>query len=77
MQHAVAADTIGQTFGLVDIDCCASVTRPVGRPPNHVRRYYASFSYRAKSWDKVRRVVAKVNGIQENCTPASASTSPT
>ena len=24
--------------------------------PNHVRRYYASFSYRAKSWDKVRRV---------------------
>jgi hypothetical protein len=36
------------------------LTRPVGRPPNHVRRYYASFSYRAKSWDKVRRVVAKV-----------------
>ncbi len=35
-------------------------TRPVGRPPNHVRRYYASFSYRAKSWDKVRRVVARV-----------------
>ena len=53
------------------------LTRPVGRPPNHVRRYYASFSYRAKSWDKVRRVVAKVNGIQENCTPASASSSPT
>ena len=25
-----------------------------------MRRYYASFSYRAKSWDKVRRVVAKV-----------------
>ena len=23
------------------------LTRPVGRPPNHVRRYYASFSYRA------------------------------
>ena len=36
------------------------LTRPVGRPPNHVRRYYASFSYQAKSWDKVRRVVAKV-----------------
>jgi len=36
------------------------LTRPVGRPPNHVRRYYASFSYRAKSWDKARRVVAKV-----------------
>jgi hypothetical protein len=36
------------------------LTRPVGRPPNHVRRYYASFSYQAGSWDKKRRVVAKV-----------------
>jgi hypothetical protein len=36
------------------------LTRPVGRPPNHVRRYYASFSYRAGSWSKKRRVVAKV-----------------
>ena len=36
------------------------LTRPVGRPPNHVRRYYASFSYRAGSWNKKRRVVAKV-----------------
>ncbi len=34
--------------------------RPVGRPPNHVRRYYANFSYQAGSWDKKRRVVAKV-----------------
>ncbi len=36
------------------------LTRPVGRQPNHVRRYYASFSYRAKVWSKPRRVVAKV-----------------
>jgi hypothetical protein len=36
------------------------LTRPVGRPPNHVRRTYASFSYQAGSWDKKRRVVAKV-----------------
>ncbi len=34
--------------------------RPVGRPPNDVRRYYASFSYQAGTWDKARRVVAKV-----------------
>ena len=34
--------------------------RPVGRPPNEVRRYYASFSYQAGSWTKPRRVVAKV-----------------
>ncbi len=36
------------------------LTRPVGRPPNHVRRFYTSFSYQAGSWDKKRRVVAKV-----------------
>src|SRR3954464_3646061 len=34
--------------------------RPVGRPPHEVRRYNASFSYRAQSWNKSRRVVAKV-----------------
>ena len=34
--------------------------RPVGRPPNHVRRYYANFSYKAGSWGTKRRVVAKV-----------------
>lgn len=34
--------------------------RPVGRPPNHVRRYHANFHYRAASWSKPRRVVAKV-----------------
>jgi hypothetical protein len=34
--------------------------RPVGRPPKKVRRYHASFSYRAGTWDKPRRVVAKV-----------------
>jgi hypothetical protein len=34
--------------------------RPVGRPPQDVRRYYTSFNYRAASWSKSRRVVAKV-----------------
>ncbi len=34
--------------------------RPRGRPPLEVRRYYASFSYRAGSWSRMRRVVAKV-----------------
>jgi hypothetical protein len=32
----------------------------VGRPPHEVRRFHASFSYRAGSWNKARRVVAKV-----------------
>jgi Transposase DDE domain group 1 len=34
--------------------------RPVGRSPHEVRRYYASFSYQAQSWRKLRRIVAKV-----------------
>ncbi len=34
--------------------------RPAGRPPNHVQRFYSSFSYRAGSWSGKRRVVAKV-----------------
>src|SRR5918997_7137752 len=34
--------------------------RPVGRPPHEVRRYHASFRYRAGAWAKPRRVVAKV-----------------
>ena len=34
--------------------------RPVGRPPQEVRRYYARFHYQAGSWSKPRRVVAKV-----------------
>ena len=33
--------------------------RPVGRPPHEVR-HYASFTYRAQSWNTPRRVVAKV-----------------
>ena len=36
------------------------LSRPVGRPPNHVRRFHASFSYQAGTWDRKRRVVAKV-----------------
>ncbi|HZH05613.1 MAG TPA: IS1380 family transposase [Lautropia sp.] len=36
------------------------LTRPVGRPPNEVRRFYASFRYQAQTWSHSRRVVAKV-----------------
>jgi Transposase DDE domain group 1 len=34
--------------------------RPVGRPPNEVRRLHPNFSYQAGSWTKPRRVIAKV-----------------
>jgi hypothetical protein len=36
------------------------LTRPVGRPPNEVRRSYANFTHQAGTWTKPRRVVAKV-----------------
>jgi len=36
------------------------LTRPVGRPPHYVRRFYASFRYQAQSWSRPRRVVAKI-----------------
>ncbi len=36
------------------------LTRPVGRPPSHARVFHASFSYQAATWEKPRRVVAKV-----------------
>src|SRR5271168_2343802 len=36
------------------------LTRPVGRPSNAPVVWYAGFLYQAKSWDRARRVVAKV-----------------
>ena len=37
------------------------LTRPVGRPsPTKVKRFYEDFEYRAASWDKERRVIAKI-----------------
>jgi hypothetical protein len=36
------------------------LTRPIGRPPKQPIVLYKSFQYQAASWDKVRRVVAKI-----------------
>ncbi len=36
------------------------LTRPVGRPPRRPKVFYHSFEYRAGTWDRARRVVAKV-----------------
>ena len=35
------------------------MTRPVGRPSRKPRVYFHDFSYRAASWKKPRRVIAK------------------
>jgi hypothetical protein len=45
--------------------CCKDrigylLTRPVGRPPYHVCRFHANFSYQAGTWTKPRRVITKV-----------------
>jgi len=36
------------------------LTRPVGRPSHQPKVFYHSFQYQAKSWQRARRVVAKV-----------------
>ena len=36
------------------------LTRPVGRPPNRPIVWYHDFQYQAGSWDRPRRVVAKI-----------------
>ena len=37
------------------------LTRPVGRPSQtKVKRFYEDFQYQAASWDKARRVIAKI-----------------
>ena len=44
-------------------------TRPVGRPPKKPRVSYHEFNYRAASWDKPRRVIAKVEWHQGELFP--------
>ena len=45
------------------------MTRPVGRPPKRPRVFYHSFSCRAASWKRPRRVVAKVEWHQGELFP--------
>ena len=52
--------------------------RPVGRPPNEVRRSYANFTYQAGKLDEIRAGWwPRSNGIRANSIRASASSSPT
>ena len=45
------------------------LTRPVGRPPRKPIALYGDFMYRAASWDRPRRVVAKVEWHQGELFP--------
>ena len=49
------------------------LTRPVGRPPKQPQRFYHSFEYRAESWDRARRVVAKIEWHQGKLFPPLGS----
>jgi hypothetical protein len=65
MYDFLEAEEIGYTIRLPANSILQSrigylLKRPVGRPPHEVRRHFASFSYQAQSWNKPRRVVAKV-----------------
>ena len=52
--------------------------RPVGRPPNEVRRFYANFTYQAGSSGPIRAGSSpKSSGIRASFIRASASSSPT
>jgi Transposase DDE domain group 1 len=43
--------------------------RPVGRPPKKPQVFFASFTYQAQSWTRLRRVVAKVEWHQGELYP--------
>jgi hypothetical protein len=45
------------------------LTRPVGRPSRQPKVFYHSFEYQAKSWQRSRRVVAKVEWHQGELFP--------
>jgi hypothetical protein len=45
------------------------LTRPVGRPPKKPVVLYHGFEYQAQSWNKPRRVVAKVKWYQDELFP--------
>ena len=45
------------------------LTRPVGRPSRKPKVFYESFWYQAQSWDRPRRVVAKVEWHEDQLLP--------
>ncbi len=55
--------------GLLEREIAHLLTRPVGRPPEKPIVRYPDFMYQAASWDKARRVVAKVEWHQGELFP--------
>ena len=55
--------------GLLEREIVHLLTRPMGRPPEKPIVRYHDFMYQAASWDKARRVVAKVEWHQGELFP--------
>ena len=53
------------------------LTRPVGRPPHEVRRFYASFRYQAQTWSRSAGSSLRSSGTLANSTRVSGSSSRT
>jgi len=53
------------------------MTRPVGRPSLKLMVFYHDFSYRANSWRRSRRVIAKIEWHSGELFPGCALSSPT
>ena len=50
------------------------LTRPVGRPPHHVRRFHGQFQLSGRNLDQAAEGLSpRSSGIPENFIPASAS----
>ena len=56
-------------FTVTDLGLVASLRRPVGRPPKKPIIWYDDFWYQAGSWDRPRRVIAKVEWHQGELFP--------
>jgi hypothetical protein len=57
--NGVRAQLIGRS-GVAWLATLGILSGRPGRPPHHVRRFHANFSYQAATWTKPRRVIAKV-----------------
>jgi len=78
MYEFLEAERIGYTIRLPENNLLQNrigylLKRPVGRPPHEVRRYYASITYRAQSWNKYGASWSRSSGIRASFARASAS----
>ena len=81
MPHSPSRRYLEERHVLYAISPCCNVApllrRPVRRPPKRPVIRYDDFWYRAGSWDRARRVVAKVEWPGESCSLGWASSSRT